>query len=76
MYQDMVTVDSYIVCPDTFVEFFPKGYVKDRPWDVGNNPMTAVWEFLKENPNFIIDKDINNKLMITEGIDGYLKRIK
>jgi cephalosporin hydroxylase len=75
MYSPMVTVGSYILCPDTFVEFFPKGYVKDRPWDVGNNPMTAVWEFLKHNKNFEIDKDIDNKLMITEGMDGYLKRI-
>ncbi len=76
MYSPMVTVGSYILCPDTFVEFFPKGYVKDRPWDVGNNPMTAVWEFLKHNKNFEIDKNIDNKLMITEGLDGYLKRVK
>lgn len=76
MYADMVDVGSYIVCPDTFVEFFPKGYCADRPWDVGNNPMTAVWAFLKENDDFIIDRDIDNKLMITEGFDGYLKRIK
>ena len=76
MYADMVNVGSYIVCPDTFVEFFPKGYCDDRPWDVGNNPMTALIAFLKENDDFIIDKDIDNKLMITEGFDGYLKRIK
>ena len=76
MYADMVDVGSYIVCPDTFVEYFPKGYCDDRPWDVGNNPMTALIAFLKENDDFIIDKDIDNKLMITEGFDGYLKRIK
>lgn len=76
MYSDMVSLDSYIVCPDTFIEYFPKGYYNDRPWDTGNNPMTAVWAFLKENKNFIIDKEIDNKLMITEGFDGYLKRIK
>ena len=76
MYADMVDVGSYIVCPDTFVEYFPKGYCDDRPWDVGNNPMTALIAFLKEDDRFIIDKDIDNKLMITEGFDGYLKRIK
>ena len=76
MYADMVNVGSYIVCPDTFVEYFPKGYCDDRPWDVGNNPMTALIAFLKEDDRFIIDKDIDNKLMITEGFDGYLKRIK
>jgi cephalosporin hydroxylase len=76
MYWDMVSVGSYIVCPDTFIEFFPKGYYSNRPWDVGDNPMTAVKAFLKENDRFVIDKDIDNKLMITEGFDGYLKRIR
>jgi|ERR1051326_99534 cephalosporin hydroxylase len=75
LYSGMVSVGSYIVCPDTFIEFFPKGYYSNRPWDVGNNPYTAVVEFLKRNKNFVIDKDIDNKLMITEGFDGYLKRV-
>ncbi len=76
MYWDMVNVGSYIVCPDTFIEYFPKGYFKDRPWDVGNNTMTGLKEFLKQNDHFEIDQEINNKLVITEGFDGYLKRIK
>ena len=62
--------------PDTFIEFFPKGYYSsNRPWDVGNNPYTAVQEFLKETNLFEIDKSLTNKAMITEAIDGYLKRI-
>lgn len=76
MYWDMVNVGSYIVCPDTFIEYFPKGYFKDRPWDVGNNTMTGLKAFLKENDNFEIDQEINDKLVITEGFDGYLKRTK
>jgi cephalosporin hydroxylase len=76
MYSEMVNVGSYIVCPDTFIEYFPKGYFSDRPWDIGDNPMTALIEFLKHNKNFIIDKDIDDKLLITEGFDGYLKRVK
>ena len=76
LYSPFVTVGSYIVLPDTFIEYFPKGYFKDRPWDVGNNPMTALREFLAYNDNFIVDKERQNKLMITEGFDGYLKRIK
>jgi cephalosporin hydroxylase len=76
LYSQLVTVGSYIVCPDTFIEFFPKGYYShNRPWDVGNNPHTAAMQFIKENPNFVVDKDFDNKLMITEGFDGYLKRI-
>lgn len=76
LYAPLVTVGSYLVLPDTFIEYFPKGYFSDRPWDVGNNPMTALREFLLENDNFIIDKEKLNKLMITEAFDGYLKRIK
>lgn len=76
MYWDMVNVGSYIVCPDTFIEYFPKGYFKDRPWDVGNNTMTGMKEFLKQNDHFEIDQEINDKLVITEGFDGYLKRVK
>jgi cephalosporin hydroxylase len=76
LYSKMVSVGSYIVCPDTFIEYFPRGYFNNRPWDVGNNPMTAVRLFLEENLDFGIDRDIDNKLMITEGFDGYLKRLR
>ena len=31
---------------------------EDRAWNVGNNPRTAVRDFLKDNENFVIDTDI------------------
>lgn len=76
LYSPFVTVGSYLVLPDTFIEYFPKGYYSNRPWDVGNSPMTALREFLKHNDNFVIDHEKADKLMITEAFDGYLKRIK
>jgi len=76
LYSPLVTIGSYMVLPDTFIEYFPKSYYEDRPWDVGNNPMTALTEFLSSNDNFIIDKERSDKLMITEAFDGYLRRIK
>jgi len=76
LYAPLVTVGSYLVLPDTFIEYFPKGYYSNRPWDVGNNPLTALREFLSKNNNFVIDKEKVNKSMITEAFDGYLKRIK
>tara|TARA_A100001035_G_C27713976_1_gene468586 strand:- start:176 stop:922 length:747 start_codon:yes stop_codon:yes gene_type:complete len=77
LYSQFVTKNSYIILPDTFIEFFPKGYyAKNRPWDKGNNPYTALKSFLKSNDNFIIDKDLSSKACITETIDGYLKKIK
>lgn len=75
LYADFTTVGSYCVVFDTIVEDLPKGSY-DRPWDVGNNPKTAVFEFLKTNKNFEIDKHIDNKLLISVAPDGYLKRVK
>jgi len=76
LYSKFVTKGSYLVVFDTIIEYFPKGFFKDRPWDKGNNPATAVKAFLKKNKNFVIDKEIENKLLITCAPGGYLKRIK
>jgi cephalosporin hydroxylase len=77
IYAPMVTVGSYLVLPDTFIEYFPQGYYShNRPWDVGANPMTALREFMKKTDDFVIDQELNGKLMITEAFDGYLRRMK
>lgn len=76
MYAPFVSVNSYLIVFDTWVEDVPANYYSDRPWDKGNNPKTAVWEFLKEQDDFIVDKSIEHKLSITLAPDGYLKRIK
>ena len=76
-YAPLVSVDSYCIVYDTVIEDMPADYEwKDRPWGKGNNPKTAVWEFLKENDNFEINKSIQHKLLITVAPDGYLKRVK
>ena len=75
LYAPFVTVGSYCVVFDTIVEDMPKG-AYERPWDVGNNPKTAVWEYLKHNDNFEIDHQIDNKLLISVAPEGYLKRVK
>lgn len=75
LYAPLTTVGSYCVVFDTIVEDMPKA-MYDRPWDVGNNPKTAVWEYLKQNDSFEIDKQIDNKLLISVAPDGYLKRVK
>jgi cephalosporin hydroxylase len=74
-YADLVSVGSYCIVFDTAIEDLPAGSFPDRPWDVGNNPKTAVHEWLKSHPEFEIDKDIDNKLLISVAPDGYLKRI-
>lgn len=77
LYSQLVTVNSYLILPDTLIEYFPKGYYNDRSWDVGDSPMSALREFQKKNDNFIVDNELNNKLLITEALGGgYLKRVK
>ena len=75
-YAPLVTKGSYCVVFDTIIEDMPAGSFPDRPWDKGNNPKTAVWEYLKETNMFEIDEDIPNKLLITVAPDGYLKRVR
>lgn len=74
-YAPLTSLGSYCVVFDTVVEDMPKSMFPHRPWGPGDNPKTAVWEFLKIHPEFRIDKDIQNKLLITVAPDGYLKRI-
>jgi cephalosporin hydroxylase len=74
-YADLVSVGSYCIVFDTVIEDLPAGSFPNRPWDVGNNPKTAVHEWLMSHPEFEIDKDIDNKLLISVAPDGYLKRV-
>jgi cephalosporin hydroxylase len=76
LYSPLVTKDSYLVVFDTVVEDMPEDFFSDRPWGKGNNPKTAVWEFLKTNKRFEIDQDIEAKLLITVAPDGYLKCVE
>jgi cephalosporin hydroxylase len=73
MYSPLVKKDSYLVVMDTAVEDMPAGSFPNRPWDKGDNPKTAVWEFLERNSRFAIDEKIENKILITVAPDGYLK---
>jgi cephalosporin hydroxylase len=75
-YASLVSVGSYVVVFDTIVEFMPDGYLPGRPWGKGDNPWSAAQDFLKRNPNFEIDKTVQNKLLISVAPDGYLKRLR
>ena len=74
-YAPLTSVGSYCVVFDTLIEDMGEGAYPDRPWGTGNNPKTAVWEYLKTHSEFKIDKSIHQKLLITVAPDGYLKRV-
>jgi cephalosporin hydroxylase len=76
LYSPLVSKGSYIVAFDTIAEFLPKGIIKNRPWGKGNSPWTAVKKFLRTHKNFVPDKKMENKLVITVAPDGFLRRVR
>lgn len=86
-YAPLTSKESYCVVFDTMIEDFPADTYSDRPWGPGNNPKTAVWEYMRRLKeagrkatdgaplHFEIDKTIENKLLITVAPDGFLRRV-
>jgi len=69
LYSPLVAVNSYIIVEDTNLNGHPI-----EP-NFGHGPYEAVQEFLKQNNNFIADRD-KERLPITFFPSGYLKRIR
>ena len=86
-YAPLVSAGSYCVVFDTVVEDMAKDLFPDRPWGPGNNPKTAVWEYLRILKDedvkasdgaalkFEIDHQTEHKLFMTVAPDGYLRRV-
>ncbi len=75
-YAPLTSVGSYCVVFDTVIDDMPASMFPDRPWGPGDNPKTALFEYLKRHPEFEIRKDIDHKLMITVAPDGWLQRVR
>ncbi|EAU71048.1 Cephalosporin hydroxylase [Synechococcus sp. BL107] len=74
-YSKYVSKGNYLICGDTVVEDIPEQSHRPRPWGVGNNPKTAMIEFLNhhhESFGFTIDKNIRNRLLLSNQKEGYL----
>jgi cephalosporin hydroxylase len=76
LYSPLVGKGHYLICGDTVVEHIPKQVHRIRPWGPGNNPKTALDEFIAGNDRFEIDTRIENKLLFTCNPGGYLRCIK
>jgi cephalosporin hydroxylase len=64
-----VPVGSYVIVQDTIFN----GHPVPEGW--GPGPYEAVEAFVKENDNFVVDRD-RERLMITFNRMGFLKRVK
>lgn len=75
-YAPLTSVGSYCVVFDTLIDEFPAEDYRNATWGPGNNPKTAVREFLMTHTEFEIDKSIQDKLLMTGAPDGFLKRVR
>jgi cephalosporin hydroxylase len=74
LYAPLTSVGSYCVVFDTLIEDMPEDMYPDRDWGPGNNPKTAVWQYLKSHSEFKVDAALENKILISVAPNGYLKR--
>ena len=65
---------SFVLVADTLVEEFPEGHYAGRPWDRGDNPLTAVRAFLAEQDDFVAADEWNRRALVSEFRDGILRR--
>jgi cephalosporin hydroxylase len=72
-YAPLVKKGSYLVVFDTLIEDLPDDFFAGRPWKKGNSPKSAVREFLRETDRFVVDDDIDAKLLISVAPGGYLR---
>lgn len=75
-YAPLVCADGYCVVMDTIVEDMPDALFPDRPWGKGDNPRTAVEQYLTETDEFAVDARIDAKLLISVAPSGYLRRVR
>lgn len=76
LYSQFIKAGQYLICSDTVIENLPPQEHRPRPWGPGNNPMTAVRDFLQRNDRFEVDEDLEAKLLLTCNPRGYLRRVK
>jgi len=75
-YAPLVSAGCYLVVLDTIVEDMPESFFADRPWGPGNSPKSAVRDFLVRTDRFVVDRDIDRKLLISVGPEGYLRCVR
>ena len=75
-YSPLVGKGHYLVCGDTVIEYLPADAHRPRPWGPGNSPATARDVFLKETDRFLVDDEVDRKLLFTCNPGGYLRCVR
>ncbi|MDQ6709209.1 MAG: cephalosporin hydroxylase family protein [Candidatus Dormibacteraeota bacterium] len=75
-YAPLVRSGSYLIVFDTVIEDLPADCFPDRPWGPGDNPKTALADFLRHTDRFEVDAEIDAKLLLSVAPGGYLRCTK
>lgn len=76
IYGPLVSEGQYMVVADTVIEYLPPHKERLRDWGPGNNPLSALKQYLTETDRFEIDLDIDAKVLTSFTPSGYLKCLK
>lgn len=75
MWAKLVSSGCYIVVADTVVESLPDQKHRRRAWGIGNNPETALREFLSKNDDFVRDESFGKKTFASFNPNSYVFRV-
>jgi cephalosporin hydroxylase len=71
----LLPIGSIVIVADTIIAEMPSNFYSNRPWGVGNNPLTAVNKFLEENKSFKIDERWSRRSLMGEFRDGIIIKV-
>lgn len=77
-YGSLVTPGCYLVVADTAAGHLTEDQApkkRSKAWFRGNDPLTAINDYLKENDRFQVDPVINGKLVLASSPGGYCVRL-
>ena len=73
-YAPLVTSGNYLVVMGTAVGELPANVDIGREWNRNRNPRTALEEWLAQGQPFDVDTGLSQRLILSDGPGGYLKR--
>ena len=76
-YGEMVTPGCYMVVADTMIGHVPQESApqnRSKIWYEGNEPLSALRDYLTESGEFEVDPVLNGKLVLSSSPGGYIRR--
>jgi cephalosporin hydroxylase len=71
----LLPAGSYVLVADTLIEEFPENHYADRPWGRGDNPATALQQFLTEESAYELDTSWSRRALLSEFRDGIARKV-